>query len=111
MTIYTEGEISQIGGRATRDRQLANSQDISGGVTTTIGNVTAWTLFLDVEGSVDITLELSPDGENWFEPDKDSPITYDTATTDVLEIGYDVAAVRLTGSNGTNVTAQTYEVV
>ena len=111
MGIDTFGEIEQIKSRASQDRQLADSEDISTGAETAIGNVSAWTLFLDVEGQIDITLEFSPDGDNWYTPEGESPLSYDSATTDVLEIGYDVAAVRLTGSNGTNVTAQTFEVV
>lgn len=111
MGIENFGTIENIQGRASAPRQLADSEDISGGVEAQLGNYSRLTLFLDVEGAVDIEIEFSPDGENWYSPVTDSPISYDSATTDVLEIGYVADRLRLTATDGTTVSAQVYEVV
>ena len=112
MGIDTFGSVEQIKSRATRDRQLANGEDISTGVTATIGNVSKFSLFIETAGAVNITIEFSPDGgSNWYTVQSDSPLEYGGAVTDSIEIGIAADKIRLTGSNTTNVTAQLYEVV
>lgn len=88
------------------DDGLANSEDISGGVSTSLPDAEKHTLFIDVDGAVDVTVELSPDGgTNWFEPGGDSPLSYSGATTDVVLIEYVADSIRLTGDNTTAVSA------
>jgi len=111
MPVQTSTEIETLNGRLGEDRQLADEEDISGGVETEISDVTTFTLYLDVAGAVDLTVELSPDGGTWYEPRTESPVSFDGADTDIYLMRYDATAIRLTGSNGTDVTAQVREVV
>jgi len=85
---------------------IASTEDISGGVTGSLSNFDRWTLYINVAGAIDITVELSPDGgTTWYEI-PESALSYSAAADDVLEMGYDATRIRLTGSNATNVTAQ-----
>jgi len=111
MPVQTSTEIETLNGRLGEDRQLADAEDISGGVETEISDVTTFTLFLDVNGAVDLTVELSPDGDSWYEPRTESPVSFSGENTDIYLMRYDATAIRLTGNNGTAVTAQVREVV
>ena len=84
---------------------ICESADISGGVEKEVGNYRRWTLYIHAEGAIDVTIKLSPDGANWYEPDE-SPISFSAAGDKVIEMGYDAYKVKLTGSNTTPVTAQ-----
>jgi hypothetical protein len=112
MSLETTTEIEELKGRSATASKLADTEDVSAGVETTVGDVTSFTLFLDVGGAIDLTVELSPDGgATWYEPRDESPISFTEANTDLYRIVYDADRVRLTGSNGTAVTAQVREVV
>jgi hypothetical protein len=112
MSLETTTEIDELKGRAGREAKVADAEDISGGVEAAISNVASFTLYLDVAGSVDLTLELSPDGgETWYEPRDESPISFGGDDSDLYRIVYDADRIRLTGSDGTAVTAQIREVV
>jgi len=118
MPIRNLGTIEQLRGRRAADSQLADSEDISDGVEAEIGDVAYLTLYLAVESAIDVTVELSPDGgSTWYEPGGakttpgESPISFDNAATEILSLGYQPTAIRLTGSNNTAVSAQLREVV
>jgi len=112
MVVETSTEIEELKGRLASASQLADSEDTSNGVETVIGDVQSYTLFLDVGGAVDLTVELSPDGgETWFEPRDESPISFGGSNTDVYWFEYDADRLKLTGSNDTPVSAQIREVV
>lgn len=68
----------------------------------------ALSLFMSADGAIDITLELSPDGSHWYEVDT---VEFTEAGDTIYEIGYRGAEIRFTGSNATNVSIQTFEVV
>lgn len=90
----------------------AVQQDISGGVETDVSNVDAVTIYLDVAGAVNVTVEFSPDdGANWYEPAAESPVEFSSAGTDLVHVEYNVDRLRLTGSDSTGVKAQIREVV
>jgi len=82
---------------------ICTAADISDGVTASLRNYDSWTLFIHVAGAIDVTVELYS-GENWYEI-PESPLSYSEAGDDVLEVGYDGAQIRLTGSNTTEVTS------
>jgi len=82
---------------------ICEAEDISGSVTAPLKNYDRWTLFIHVEGAIDITVELYS-GENWYEI-PESPLSYSAAGDDVLETGYDGTQIRLTGSNTTETTS------
>jgi len=85
---------------------IADAEDISGGVTASLANFDRWTLLIHVGGAIDITVEVSPDnGTTWYEI-PESVLSYSAATDDVLNLGYDATDIRLTGSNTTSTTAQ-----
>ena len=111
MPIDQKGDIEELQGRAGSDHQLAESEDISDGVETDIDDVSGFTIFLSSDGSMDVTVEFSPDGTHWFEPRSESPISFTAANEEVIRVEYDVSAVRLTGSNQTTLDAQIREVV
>ena len=112
MSLETLTKIEELKGRFASDSKLADSEDTTGGVETPIGDVASYSLFLDVEGAIDLRVYLSPDGgETWYEPREESPISFGAANTDVYWFEYDADRIRLEGSNGTSVTAQIREVV
>jgi len=84
---------------------ICESADISSGVEVEVGNYKRWTLYIHAEDAIDITIQLSPDGSKWYEPDE-SPVSFDGEGDKVIEFGYDAYKIRLKGSNTTPVTAQ-----
>jgi len=107
---YNGKKKAEVSGRNSDVQTIADSEDISNGASITLNNYNQYTLMLHVDGSIDITVELSPDsGTNWFEI-PESKLSYGSAQDDVLEMGYDADMIRLTGSNATSVTAKVYGV-
>jgi len=107
---YNGRKKTEVVGRDSDVQTIADSEDISEGVSITLNNYNQYTLMLHVDGSIDITVELSPDGGvNWFEI-PESPLSYGSAQDDVKEMGYDADMIKLTGSNATLVTAKIYGV-
>ena len=85
--------------------RIVENQNISQGIIIQLGNFRRWTLYLKTQGAINITVELSPDGGlTWFEI-PESPISFNAAGNDVIELGYDATHIKLTGSNTTLVTA------
>jgi len=112
MSLDTNTTIDNLKARNSENKKVVDSEDISGNVTEPIDDLRNFTLYLKVSGAVDITVELSPDdGSNWYEPADDSPVEFSGSGTDIVLIRYQANKIRLTGSNGTDVTAQVREVV
>ena len=113
MTVNTNSETTNISERVGDTNKLADAEAIDGdGVEQGVGNVASFSVFLDVEGAVEVTVEFSPDGgSTWYEPRDESPVSFGGANTDLVHVDYNATRVRLTGSNGTAVTAQVREVV
>ena len=105
-----EGDVSITGlARAEKNPQLADAENVSTGVETTFESTAAKiVLFLDVAGAIDITVELTPDsGSTWFEPNDGAlPLSFSSADDDVVVLNYSATGIRITGSNGTAVTAE-----
>ncbi len=112
MVVNTTSEETSITERASGVGQLADAADISGdGVEARTSASESTTLFLSVEGAVDVTVEVSPDGgETWYVL-PESPAAFDAAGDDAIKIAYDFNRIRLSASDGTAVTAQIREVV
>ena len=103
-----ESDIEVVKARGSRSTTLTNgAEDISGGVTAPMstgkGAGTSATLFIETQGAVDLTIEFSPDGSAWYEPQSQMPITFSEAGTEVLHMGYDASALKVTASNSTAV--------
>ena len=117
MSLETDTVIDRIMGRASSRDTLADAEDVSAGVEQALGDVTGLSLYLRAEGAVNVQIELSPDGSEWFEPGKasntpaESPIKFEGAGTEIVSLGYDADAIRITGSDSTPVTAKIKEVV
>lgn len=84
---------------------LADEADISSGVEAALYPFHRWTLYLRAAGEVDVTLELSPDGGATFFTPEESPVKFSQAGDMIIEMGYDATHIRLTGSDGTLITA------
>jgi len=97
--------LDPVGRWGRRIVEISRAEDISGGVESDLYNYRWWTLYLSVAGAIDVTVELSPDGTDWYEI-PESPLSYSESGDDVLEVGYDANKIRLTGSNATDVTSQ-----
>jgi len=102
---------TQFERRLGADSKLADNEDISGGVSQEVKDVSSFTVYLSAGSAVDVTVELSPDGgTTWYEPEE-SPVSIDGSTDGVERISYDCNKLRLTGSDTTPVTAKIREVV
>jgi len=112
MALETAAEIEELKGRAGAEKTLTDgAEDISGGKEINVGDVSSVTLYLDAAAAVDVTVEFSPDGTNWYEPVVESPVSFTAAGTEIVHIDFNAAKLRVTGSNTTAVRAQTREVV
>jgi len=107
---YNGRRKSEVTGRDSDEQTIAEGEDISNGKSITLNNYNQYTLMLHVDGAIDITVEVSPDGgKNWFEI-PESPFSYGSAQDDTKEMGYDADMIKLTGSNTSLVTAKVYGV-
>jgi hypothetical protein len=86
------------------ETSICNSANISGGTSEQLPNYIDYTLYINVADAIDITVELSADGTNYYEI-PESPLEYDGAGDDAIEIGYKAKYIKLTGSNTNSVTA------
>lgn len=113
MSLDTETEIRDIKGRSGNSSDVTNGQeDISVQKTSPVGNVSSFTVFLDAAGAVDVTIELSPDGgSTWYEPRKESPVSFSGANEEIVQVEYNATDIRVTGSDTTAVEVQIREVV
>ncbi|TKX86210.1 hypothetical protein EXE43_09580 [Halorubrum sp. SS5] len=108
MPVDTETDVKTIRGRGAAQAELTDGpEDISNGrtadLTTINGSPSSATVYVDTNGSVDLKLEFSPDGSNWFEPAEGSPVKYGSETTDLIFSEYDAEKIRITASNSTKV--------
>lgn len=111
MVVNTFSEETNISERASGQGQLADAEDISGGVEAKTSDTRSTTLYLSADAAVDVTVEVSPDGgETWYTL-PESPAAFDKAGDDAIKIAYDFNRIRLSASDATAVTAQLREVV
>lgn len=112
MVLETSGLIEELQSRWGGSSGLTDgAEDISSGVQAEVGNVPAFSLYLSVDGAVNVAVELSPDGgETWYTV-PESPVEFGAEGDDIVHIRYNATNVRLTGSNATTVKAQIREVV
>lgn len=106
MALDTNSDVRNIEGRGTARERLTNGpEDIRNGtealLTTGDGAPASATLYIETEGAVEITVELSHDGETFREPASEMPIEFDGPGTEIILIQYDAAAVRVSASNST----------
>jgi len=107
---FSNGDLNtKVNSRRDGVISVANG-DISGGVEADLPPATKWTLFLHVNGAIDVSIYLSPDGVDWFEI-PESPRSFASAGDDVIEVGYTARKVKLVGSNTTAVLAKIHYVV
>lgn len=112
MPVGVSGDIEELQGRATIERPLTDGlEDISGGTASELSDASSWTLFLGVEGAVQVEVSLSPDGGTTWYVAPESPVEFSEASADIIVMGYDASAVRLEASDATGVEAQIFEVV
>ena len=112
MPVESNATVDSIEDRRGDEGDLQNpAGDISSGVSAEVGDVSVFTIYLDVAGAIDITVEASPNGrDDWFEL-QESPISFSEAGETAVQIEYNVTDIRLTGSDGTAVKAVLREVV
>ncbi len=112
MVVNTFSEETNISERASGQGQLADAEDISGGVEARTSDTRSTTLYLSVDGAVNITVEVSPDGgETWYVL-PESPLKFSAKGDDAIHFRYDFNRLRLESDDGTvDVTAQLREVV
>jgi len=111
MTVDTNSERTRISDRVGDSNKLADAEDISGGVEHGVGNVDSVSVFLSAEGAVDVKVELSPDaGRTWYTV-PEGPVEFGAAGESIVHLEYNATGIRLTGTNGTAVTAKVREVV
>lgn len=101
-------EVDKIKARGASGTSLTDgAKDISEGVEATLstgtGAASSATLFIETQGAVDLTIEFSPDGSAWYEPQSQMPISLSEAGTEVVALGYDASALKVTASNSTAV--------
>lgn len=114
MTVDVSSETTNISDRAGGSSKVADAANISTGKVVKTNDVESSTLFLDVDGAVNVTLEFSPndEGDDWYQPREGSPVEFSQANTEIVEIGYDYRRLRLTSDDANvAVTAEVREVV
>jgi hypothetical protein len=114
MGLETRSNVSELEARGGLDTELTadDGEDISGGVSTDMVRSSDATLYLDVDGAVDVHVYLSPDseGSKLFEPEE-SPVSFEAADGEVVHIDYNASFIKLVASNQTVVWARIEEVV
>ena len=118
MTVNTNSERTNISDREGGSALLADAANLSAGVTAKTSDVDSATLYLSVDGAVEVEVEASPDGgETWFvlpeSPlDLAAPADGEDTRDDAVVFRYDFNRLRLTSSDaGVAVTAAIREVV
>ena len=81
------------------------STGAGGSATGVIEGLDPATLYLSVSGATDITIELSPDGTNYYVSGIQS---YSGAATDVISVDGVAYSIKLTSSNNVTATAVVY---
>jgi hypothetical protein len=69
-----------------------------------LGGYDKWTIYVETSGANNITVELSPDGTNYYEI-SESPFAFSAAGEKVQTLNYVAKNIKLTGNSGTGVTA------
>jgi hypothetical protein len=118
MVVHTSSEQTNISSRDAGSALLADAANISTGVTASASASESTTLYVAVDGAVELTVEASPDGgSTWFVlPESplslDAPAQGEDTNDDAVVFGYDFNRLRLTASTAdVSVTAAIREVV
>ena len=93
-----------LGQDAMETITICEDENISSGVEASLKAYKRWTLYLKAAGAINVTIKLY-DGSEYHEIDE-SPISFSSAGSRVLSMGYDAYKIKLTGSNTTAVTAR-----
>ena len=107
----TKTNVEIVEGRGAAEASVTDGfEDISDGIearmNTQSGDVSAATVYVETEGAMTLTVELSPNnGERWYEPLSESPVEFAQADTDAIHVEYNASHVRLTASDATGVRA------
>lgn len=92
--------------------EVANSQDISAGITEDLNNNDDLTIFISTDDAIDITVEFSANGTDWFTyQDDDDDFVFAGAGDRIFEINFKAPHIRFTGSNTTLTTIHMFEVM
>lgn len=112
MVVHTSSEQTNISSRDAGSALLADAANISTGVTAAASASESTTLFLSVDGAVEVTVEVSPNGgETWFTL-PESPVKFGGTGDDAIQFRYDFDRLRLTSNDAdVAVTAALREVV
>lgn len=113
MTVEVSSEETNISGREGGHGLLADAENISGsGVEAKTSNTESTTLYLSVDGAVNISVEVSPDGgEHWYVL-PESPVKFSGSEDNAIRFAYDFNRLRVSSDDaGVGVTAQIREVV
>lgn len=95
---------STIVGREAETFTLAEDADISDGVEQSLPNFLYWTLFISATAAAEMTVEISPDGINWYNMEV---IIFTEAGHQAVPIDkISASAVKITSNNTEEVTAQ-----
>ena len=118
MTVNTSSERTNISDREGGSELLADESNLSTGVTAKTSDVESSTLFLSVDGAVEVEVEASPNGgETWFvlpeSPlDLAAPADGEDTRDDAVHLLYNFNRLRLTSDDAAvAVTAALREVV
>jgi len=112
MALESDATIEEIQGRKGYQNTVTDGEeDISGGVEHVVGNVPAFTVYIHATATINVSIELSPDGgTNWYTLDE-SPVEMSAAGDTAVHIKYNATHIRLTGSTGDPVKVQIREVM
>lgn len=109
---YNAGNLpTEVADRSANTYQLASSEDISSGVSQSLSDNESFTLFLNANGSIEVTVSLSPDGGTTSYEVTESPVSFSSAGDETIKLSYDTDWIEISGSNTTNVTAQIREII
>jgi len=112
MTVNTNSQRTNISDREGGSALLADAANLSAGVTAKTSDVDSATLYLSVDGAVEVEVEASPDGgETWFVL-PESPVKFSGTDDDAVHLLYNFNRLRLTSDDAAvAVTAALREVV
>lgn len=111
MVLSTESERTNLSGRGAGETALANGDDLTGGVEAAIADVQSFTVYLSVDGAVNVDVRASPDGgDSWYSL-PEGPVRFESAGDEAIHVRYNMTDLKLVASNDTAVTAQIRQVV
>lgn len=112
MVLDTNSERTNLSGRGSGEAMLADGDDLTDAVDARIADVQSFTVYLSVDGEVEIEVSASPDGgDSWYTL-PESPVRFAAAGEDAIHVRYNMTHLRLQSNDGgVDVTAQIRQVV